>query len=142
MLFVLRTDVPFAGSAQSVITDNGTVAYTDNLTPTQYAEQRGFPIRLIDEEELGVLVAAFIDTLITNPHEETLAEYEYALNVLPPSRWKTHRGIEVFHISERLTHNIVAWHTRIGDRYFTFNDRDSVSLDHITAKTAIAAGVI
>ncbi|WP_294533381.1 hypothetical protein [uncultured Rhodoblastus sp.] len=100
MQYIVRTDMPFVGNIQSCVLENGTVAYTNGLTPDQYAAERGFPVRIVDDDELDAMTNAYVNSLITEPVEETEADFDYALNVLPPSRWRVVRGVEMFHVVE------------------------------------------
>lgn len=142
MRYVIRDDIPFQGSVHSVLTPDGLVAWSGGLTLEQYAAERGFPVRVVEEDEIDALVKTYTDGLVQAPREISEQDYEQALGVLPPCRWTSRRGVEMFHISERLTHDIVAWHTRAGDRFFAFYDRAGASLDHIADKTlaALATG--
>jgi hypothetical protein len=139
MQYVLRADEPFKGYVQSVLRPDGTVAYSDGLTLEEYAEAKGFPIRVIDDAELDALIADHTASLVTEPTPESLEAWEYALNVLPPCRWRTVGGVELFHISERLTHDLVSWHGRIGDRCFAFTDRAGADMTALAEKVARAA---
>jgi hypothetical protein len=138
MQFIIRADQPYQGHVQSVLEPDGTVAWSGGLTPDQYASDRGIKIRIIDEAELASLTAAYTAGLVTSPQPETAADFQRALDVLPPSRWTVHRGVEMFHICERVTHDIVAWHARLGDRCYTFNDRSGISNEDVTVKVAAA----
>jgi hypothetical protein len=136
MRYIVRTDTPFLGHVQSHLLDNGTVADTDGLTPDQYAGLRGFPVRTVDDAELDVMTENYINSLITGPVEETAADYDRALNVLPPAKWRVVRGVEMFHVAERITHGLVTWHLKIGDRFFTLNERDNIDMEGLAAKAA------
>lgn len=50
-LWVVRTDAPFKGCAESVLRPDGTVAYSRGLTPDQYASERGFEVKIVDDAE-------------------------------------------------------------------------------------------
>ena len=50
------------------------------------------------------------------------AQFNDALNVLPPVGWTTRAGVESFRISERLWGNITDIYARLGDRYFKLTD--------------------
>ncbi|PPQ35573.1 hypothetical protein SAMN06265338_12624 [Rhodoblastus acidophilus] len=139
--WIIRSDAPFAGFVQTHIRDDGFVAYADgNLTPEQYGLERGFPVRVVDDAELDEMLETWTAQQITEPAEETLAEFTYALECLPPCRWRRHRGVEMFHISEGVTHDLVQWHVAIGERCFTFVDRRSAPTEAIAAKAAAAIG--
>lgn len=127
--WLVRADQPFNGGTQSFLLPNGTIAYTDGLTPEQYASERGFPVRAISDAELDALTDRWMAGQITDPVEEDSEAFWYALEVLPPCRWHTRRGVELFHISERISHDLVNWHARVGDRYFTMVHHDGADSD-------------
>lgn len=137
--WLIRTDEPFRGHSQSFILPDGSVAYTDGLTPEQYAAERGFPVKVITDAELDELESEFTASQITEPAEETQAEFWDALEVLPPCRWHTHRGVELFHISERITGRLVSWHAQINGQFFHFVDLDNASSEDLARKVAIEA---
>ena len=136
--WLIRADQPFR-TAQSYILPNGTVAFTNGLTPSQYSEERGFPVRVITDAELTMLNDARMESLISEPVEESEQEYWYALEVMPPAKWGRINGVEMFHISERIEGDIVAWHAQIGTRYFACNDRASTDRAKLAARFAAAA---
>lgn len=138
--YLVRADMPFRGGVQSVLCADGTVAYTGGLSVEAYEIERGYKVRVVDDAELDTMIAAYVASLVTDATEETEEQYDYALDVLPPSRFCTHRGVEMFHICERITYDLVSWHARLGRRYFTFNDRATLSRDDVAAKVARAAG--
>lgn len=126
MKFVLRTDKPFRGNAQSVLTDDGLVAWSGGLTPAEYERERGYKIRIVDEDEMAELIRVYVDGQVTPWTPETHEAWDYALEVLPPSRYGTRHGVLLFHICERITHDLVAWHARTPDgRCFTRNARST-----------------
>lgn len=61
------------------------------------------------------------------------------LEILPPEKWETVAGVEIFRMSERLTGNITAHFARIGERYFEANRRTSESYAEMAAQVARAA---
>ena len=71
--------------------------------------------------------------------EITEAEFIKALEVLPPVGWTTAKGVESFKMSERLVGLITAIYARIGDRYFTFNDKITLKADQIADRVANSA---
>lgn len=56
----------------------------------------------------------------------TAERFDEMLNILPPCRWSSVGRFEHFHVSERITGNIVSWFIRFrgdaGERFFTFDD--------------------
>lgn len=139
MKFVIRTDIPFPGYAQSVLKEDGTVAWSDGMTLEQYAVARGFPVRVVDEDEMRTLVEEHADSRITAPEPITAEQWEDMLNVLPPSRWHRHDGVEMFHVSERITHDLVNWFAKVGDRHFGWVGRSGT--DSATLAAAVSAAL-
>lgn len=133
--WLIRTDVPFT-NVQSVMLEDGTVGWTDGWTPEQYAAERGFPVKVISDAELDALLETRLRSLITEPTEESEKDFWYALEVLPPCRWGRVKGVEMFHISERIEGNIVAWHAQLGGRYATCNDSAGVDREALADKFA------
>lgn len=137
-LWVVRTDQPFTGNAESVLLPNGTVAYSGGLTPDQYARERGIALKIVDDAEFFQMIAQFEDGLVEDPTEETSDDFDYALGVLPPRRWKTLRGVELFHVSEAVRGDLVHWHARVEGRFFTFVDRMNAAFDTLVEKVIAA----
>ena len=137
--YVIPANEPFKGYVQSVLKPDGTVAYTGGLSLTEYSAQQGKAFKTVSDEELDALIAEYEATLITDPAPESEEDWWYGLEVLPPCRWKTVRGVELFHISERLTGDLVRWHARIGDQHFTFTDQAGADMETLAAKVAKAA---
>ena len=141
MQFLLRADQPYTGHAQSVLNTDGTVAYTDGLTVAQYEAKHGYPLRIVSEAELGKLDKVFCDGMVTKPKLITHQRFWDMLEILPPCRWHDTGGFEVFHVSERITHNLVSWfaHKRVplvGQRYWEFTDRDNLTDAELATKLA------
>jgi len=136
-VWIIKADQPYSG-VQSFLTPDGTVAYTDGLTIEQYEAERGIKLKAISDAELDELQSAFEAGLVTDPVEETEADFWYALEVLPPCRWRTVQGVELFHVSERLTADLVSWHGQIKGRYFTFTDQARRPMEELAAKVAKA----
>lgn len=67
-------------------------------------------------------------------HDITLDEWDDALNVLPPMKWRTVNGVESFMMSERLTGDITSCYARSGNTYKSFNVRTSYTGEQIAEK--------
>lgn len=60
--------------------------------------------------------------------EITEERYQDMLEVLPPCKWTSPaRGCSVFHVSERLSKNIVSWFVQVGSRFFELQDVDTLT---------------
>ena len=138
MQWLIRTDEPFRGHCQSVVNPDGTIAYTDGLTVDTYEAANGFPVRVIGDDEFNKLIDEFVAGMISDPVEITKERFWEMLEILPPCRWSKHRAMEMFHVSERLTHNLVSWFARLGDRYFECVDRDNIDIYALATKFVLS----
>ena len=141
--YIIKTDVPFSGHVQSALCEDGSVMYTEYASFEAYCEANGQNHRLVSTEELDKLIAAHLESLITEPKEETEEQFLDALDVLIPRRWHSYMGVNMFHISERLTYTLVEWHARLEGKYYRFTDHDYAPSDYLAAKVKRAhAGVV
>ena len=119
---------PYPGWAETFITTTGVAAYTEGLTAAEYIASKPYSLRIITEDQLREINEAHIAGMITDPVEITEADFDSALGCLPPARWQQTNGVQMFHISERITGDLVAWFAAIGDRYFRCEDLCSANL--------------
>lgn len=117
------------------------VAYDDRgLTLEEYKLERPeLNLRTVDETELGAIWKAYKASLVTEPEPIDVELWEDLLNVLPPCRWQTVQGVDLFHISERLTDDLVTWVARIGDRRFQFVDFEGRPAEELACKVLEAS---
>ena len=137
--YIVRADKPFQGSVQSILNANGIVEWSGGLTFEQYQADRGFPVRVIDRPELESLIAEFEAGMVTEPTPITAEQWDYALGVLPPSRWESCMGVELFHISELVSGSVASWYARIGNRYWAFNDLCTAKHEDLARKVGAVA---
>ena len=137
--YIIRTDKPFLGSVQSILNADGTVEWSGGLTLEQYVEARGFPVRVVDRAELETMIADYEAGQVTVPESITEDQWTYALNVLPPSRWGHYVGVELFHICERLSGELVSWYAHLNGRYWSFVDRSTARPEDLARKVAEAS---
>jgi hypothetical protein len=82
-------------------------------------------IQIVDDE---VSVQHDRSRHITQPREITEDAYTDLLECLPPCKWgRGEFGGSAFHISERITHDIVTWCVKIGDKHYRFEDTDKLN---------------
>jgi hypothetical protein len=136
--FAIRSDVPFKMFHHHIILPCGGVAYTDHDSLESYAAEHGGEYRILDEGELDSLIDAAESALITDATSETESAWWEALECLPPCRWHHHAGVELFHISERLTGDLVAWHAKLDGAFYVFTDEARATSEHLAAKVAAA----
>tara|TARA_R110002072_G_scaffold273239_5_gene433970 strand:- start:7581 stop:7997 length:417 start_codon:yes stop_codon:yes gene_type:complete len=134
MQWIINADQPFRGYTLSYLNPDGTVAYTDGLTVEEYAARKGITCRVIDDDTLDDLVREHHKSLITKPRRIPSERWWDMLEILPPCRWHVVGSFEVFHVSERLTGNLVSWFANRGSDYFEFVDRDNLTDDEIALK--------
>jgi hypothetical protein len=139
MRYLIHRDRPFPGHVQSVLKDDGTVGYCSTPTTLEQYEDEHGPMRVLTEAELDELMAAFESSQITEPAPESAKDFDYALGVLPPSRWTTCRGVELFAMSERISGLLTTWHAQLNGRYWTWTDLATAKHEELAAKVAQAA---
>ena len=137
--FLMRTDQPYRGHVEAHLLADETVAYSGGQTVAEYQAIHGYPLRIIEEAELEALSDAFLADCVTAPELIDEERFDDALNCLPPCRWNTVRGVNMFHISERITHNLVNWYAKLNGQYWRFVDFDNRPGDELAAKVAAAA---
>jgi hypothetical protein len=142
-LWIVEAGKPFPGWVQSVITPEGTVAYSNGQTFAEYqAEHPGQALETITDAQLDELMKVHEAGLITDATEETADEWQWALECLPPCRWHDFAGVNLFHVSERMTADLVSWHARLNGKFYTFTDQARASSAHLARKVdaAVLAG--
>lgn len=131
--FAVRADIPYRLYHHHVILPCGKVAYTDHASLESYAAEHGGEYRVITGDELDALISEHEQSLVTLPAPIERDQFWYFLEVLPPCRWHDHKGVELFHVSERLTGDLVQWCARIGDAHYGFIDRAGRASDELVA---------
>lgn len=99
----------------AVKTDSGYKCVYDNepiaLSPSQ---------KIVEEDEaIALQQAADRKRYCKGPRESTAERFDEALNVLPPAKWQRMPGGESFYVSEPITSDLVDWHVRIGDKFYS-----------------------
>ena len=139
MQYIIDTSAPFRGICQSIIDNNGIVAYTGGQTFDEYLAEHGNHFCLVSEIEFDGMLEFHYSTLVTEPVRKTRAGFWKALECLPPERWHNHRGVELFCMCEYLQGNLTSWHARLNNKHYTFTDRANASSEHLAAKVLAAA---
>ena len=90
------------------------------------------------EDALDQICEAEEKTYITPWQEITEDQYSYWLKVLPPRKWKTVGGVNLFQLSEftisDITRHCAAVQTETGTKYFTAERRVSDSYETLAAE--------
>lgn len=108
------------------------VAYRGGQTLAEYLAEKPDYI-VMTESEFDERLAAHYESQKTIPQECTEEHFFEMLEVLPPCRWHTVAGVNCFHVSERLTGNLVNWFARRDGRYFEFTQDASITEAELTA---------
>lgn len=132
----------FKGSCLSMLckatTGHEFVAYC-NLSLAEYLKQHEAEgAHVVTPEEFDVLYAAHLQTYVSAPQVVDAERYDYLLEVLPPCRWTNVGGVEIFHISERITGNMVTWCAQYNGVYFEFVDADNKAGKELSDKVKAA----
>ena len=87
-------------------------------------------------EEFEEILSGYDKKRLIDPPAKEVDESRYwdMLYVLPPCRWHHYRGIELFHISERITGNIVLWIAGLNGKYYEFAHYASATNEELAAK--------
>lgn len=101
-------------------------------TREQLTEQYG-EIVIINTEEAYRL---HCESFKRPPVEITEERFMEMLEILPPGKWVRYSEEESFHVTERISGNIVSIFVRIGDRFFEM--QDEVTLSHADRVRAAA----
>ena len=73
-------------------------------------------------------------TYIKSWEEITENDWDYALGVLPPEKWKTVGGVNIFRMSEYMIGNITAHYASYDNRYFMAYRRSSDSYEILSTE--------
>jgi len=108
-------------------------AYSD-LTVSEYLKANPGTVAISFDEALERIAKAE-DAAYIKPWTEISADaWMEALEVLPPQKWQTVDGVELFRMSEYTTGNITAHYARTGDRHFCANRRTSDAYEKLAAE--------
>lgn len=130
--------VPGARNIIAIQGKDGLSTYSKQTHEEIIAENPG--AQLLTYEEIEPMISAAEVAAYVAPVEETTrAKFWEMLEILPPMRWTTVRGVEMFRICEATCGNIRAIYARLGNRYFYCSDRDTVSNEEIAERVAAFA---
>jgi hypothetical protein len=126
------------------------VAYTGGLTPEEYLAQLNFnrpfdeakkefktpEFQLMTYEEAAALMSVAQDSKYKVGEYSEIKEelYDEMLNILPPCKWQTVNGVNIFYMSEMMTDNITNFFCRSGGKFFCGYDRTSTPYAKIAEK--------
>jgi hypothetical protein len=108
--------------------DNQDKLAEDHLRDLNETRWKGEPefVMMTFEEAQPQISAAEDRQYVAGWREISEQTWRGAMNCLPPCRWRTERGVELFYVSEALTSNIHSFYAALNGRYFTRNCRTTV----------------
>ena len=109
---------------------NGFADYTDGKLAIDYVNELGPEFKILPFAQAVELIETEQEKLFINPWIEIKEDNFFEnLEILPPEKWQTVKGVNMFRMCEYLTGNITAHYARIGKRYFTASRRTSSSYE-------------
>lgn len=140
--YIHRT--PYAGCVTTAHTINGTswVDYqSEPITLADYLAAN--PDQVATEPEaFDKVLFDYYASRCTPAKPITLDRWEYALEVLPPRKWRKVDGVEMFHVSEHLDGPLVYWYTRMAGQCFEIVDVANAAMETIVRKTREAVEAV
>lgn len=138
LCWAVRTDVPYKMGHHHIILPDDSVGYTDHKSIESYAAERGGEYVVMSDSEFDKFLAEEESKLVTPAESITLENFWDLLECLPPCRWHHHAGIELFHVSERLTGDLVTWCAKVGEDCYSFTDQARAPSADLAAKVVAA----
>jgi hypothetical protein len=114
------------------------VRYTGGKTLAEYmTDKTGQGLEVMPYEMAAPMIDAAQVARYCKPWREiTEKDWWENLEVLPPEKWRTVRGVEIFRMSEYTSGNITGHFARIGKRYFSANRDTRTEYNDIAAEIA------
>ena len=131
--------LPFHGAAQTVtfLDGNGVerVAYNHNATLAEYmARPENAKLLVLSQDAFYRLMDEYTQSFRTDPKPESFDAWIEALEVMPPARFFSCNGWELFCMAERLYADMTTWHARKGERCVYFTDSARLPAADLLAK--------
>lgn len=122
----------YCSALDTVNANTGCGTYS-GMSLEQFQEKYG-EVSIVDET---VSIAHDRAKRITEPKEIDEESFHYLLEVLPPCKWSRSADAEAFHISERITYDIVTWAVRIGSSHYRFDDTCTMAASDAIRKVSV-----
>ena len=106
----------------------------NDLTVPEYLSEKPDAVCISFDDALERIAKAEDAAYIKPWTEITEDQWMDALEVLPPQKWQTVNGVELFRMSEYTTGNITTHYARIGERCFCANRRTSDAYEKLAAE--------
>lgn len=118
----LVIDKDYKGIVKTAIRDGKCLYYG---TPEEEYIKQGYLI--VTEEEFEPIHEKYLNDMCNNWKEISEDQFENALDVLPPLRWRNGG----FYISEMYTSDVTNFYQQLGDKFYTSYQRLSYNRDDI-----------
>jgi hypothetical protein len=119
-------------------TNSERVRYTGGKTLAEYmGDKAGQGFEVMPYEMAAPMMEAAQIAKYCKPWREiTEKDWWDNLEVLPPEKWRTVRGVEIFRMSEYISGNITGHFAKIGKRYFSANRDTRTEYNEIAVEIA------
>jgi len=114
------------------------VRYTGGKTVDEYlADKSGRGLEIMPYEMAAPMMEAAQVAEYCKPWQEISEEkWRDMLEVLPPEKWQTVKGVEIFRMSEYTSGNITGHFARLGECYFSANRDTRTEYSDMAAEIA------
>ena len=85
-------------------------------------------LKVIDKAEYEKRINTYKAERLKEEEAIEKSDWWWFFECLPPCRWSNRSGVELFHMSERLSFDLVHWVGRIGDKHYKLVDKDTADL--------------
>jgi len=112
---------------QTFINSEGKPAYCKDITLEAYLAEKGPEYKVISWNDAIDKITEVQNIKLIKPFVE-ISEDQYwdYLECLPPEKWQTIKGVQIFRMSEYSAGNITQHCAKYKDRYFAANRRTSI----------------
>jgi len=124
---------------QTTIDKNGYADFTDGKLAEAYLDKLGHGYAIMPfDQALDLITKAENEKYLDKPWKEIDEDmWEKWLSVLPPEKWQTVEGVEIFRLAEYLISNITMHCAKYNNRYFQSNRRTVEPCEFMAAQIKI-----
>lgn len=112
----------------------GYCAPSTTLAAYEAARNEGKPLRVVPWSLIEQWQRQRWELMETVPAPVTYERFTEMLEVLPPARWRTVRGVEMFHVIEHLDGPLVSWFAMFNGQAFEFVGRHDADAETIASR--------
>lgn len=116
------------------------VAYSGGQPLSEWEDRENRNYRVVTDEEYDDIIKEYHDSLVSKPKRIGEQRYYDLFECLPPCRYNQYGRAMAFHISERITGNLVTWCAEVKKNHEThyceFTDYANAKAEDIASKIA------